>query len=115
MKSKHLAKADFVRRLSELASDLYELGDFTSENPKRDLILAKIQGFAEAGTTIQVIESAEVQRVIDKVHLLKFGEEREARKNRILEERAGKLSESTDDRTIDWGVYDSPAKDRKRK
>ena len=114
MKSKHLAKADFVRRLSELASELYELGDFTSTDPKRELMLAKIQGFAEAGTTIQVIDANEVQRVIDKVHLAKFGEEREVRKTRILEERAGKLSESADDQAVDWGVYDSPAKDRKK-
>ena len=114
MKSKHLAKADFVRRLSELASDLYELGDFTSENPKRDLILAKIQGFAEAGTTIQVIDATEVQRVIDKVHLSKFGEEREVRKSRILQERAAKPQEITSDSTLNWELYDSPARDRKR-
>jgi len=115
MKSEYLAKADFKRRLSELVSELYELGDFTSENPKRELILAKIQGFAEAGTTIQVIDSNEVQTVIDRVHLSKFGEERQARKNRILQERAGKPSERASDCTLDWEVYDSPARDRKRK
>lgn len=32
MKSKHLAKADFIRRLRELAAELYELSDFTSKH-----------------------------------------------------------------------------------
>lgn len=36
MKSKHLAKADFIRRLRELAVELYELGDFTSIDPFYD-------------------------------------------------------------------------------
>ena len=40
MKSKHLAKADFLRRLRELARELYELGDFTSQDPKRELVSA---------------------------------------------------------------------------
>lgn len=114
MKSKHLAKADFIRRLRELATELYELGDFTSKDPQRDIVSATIKGFADAGTTLEVVSVKEVQAIIDKAHLAKFGEEREARKNRILEARADKSSDGNGEDNVDWGVYDSPAKDRNR-
>ena len=48
MKSKHLAKADFLRQLSIYATELYEMGDFTSTDPDRQLLSAKIEGFAAA-------------------------------------------------------------------
>ena len=51
--------------------------------------------------------------MIDKAHLVEFGEEREARRARILEERA-KTKDDTDlGEEVDWDVYDSPAKDRR--
>ena len=40
MKPKHLAKADFLGCLRELATELYDLGDFTSKDPKREIISA---------------------------------------------------------------------------
>ena len=53
--------------------------DLPSEDPERANLSAKIEGYAAAGTTIENT-SAEVQGVIDKAHLAKFGEEREARR-----------------------------------
>ena len=114
MKSKHLAKADFIRRLRELATELYDLGDFTTKNPQRDILSATIKGFVDAGTTLEVVSSQDIQNVIDKVHLSKFGETREARKNRILEESVEKASEDTLEDVVDWDAFDSPAMDRKR-
>lgn len=114
MKSKHLAKADYLRELAKFATELYELGDFTSEDPERAKLSAKIEGYAAAGTTVAVVTSAEVQSVIDKAHLTKFGEEREARRARILEERADKSADIETEGAFDWDVYDSPAKDRKK-
>ena len=113
MKSKHLAKADYLRSLAMYATELYELGDFTSEDPERAKLSAKIEGYAAAGTTIEVVTSAEVQSVIDKAHLAKFGEEREARRARILADRAKQSTDVVEDE-VDWDVYDSPAKDRKK-
>ena len=114
MKSKHLAKADYLRELAKFAKELYELGDFTSGDPERAKLSAKIEGYAAAGTTIEVVTSAEVQGVIDKAHLARFGEEREARRARILEERADKSSDTQTEDEVDWDVYDSPAKDRNK-
>lgn len=114
MKSKHLAKADYLRELATFAKELYELGDFSSRDPERAKLSAKIEGYAAAGTTTEVVTSAEVQGVIDRAHLAKFGEEREARKARILEDRADRLADIETEDEVDWDVYDSPAKDRKK-
>mgnify|MGYP006264732925 CR=1 FL=1 len=49
-------------------------------------------------------------------HFGAFGEEREARRVRILEERAAQAGEGSDktaDRDTDWDVYDTPAVDRR--
>ena len=114
MKSEHRAKADFLRELAKYAKDLYELGDFTCEDEKRVNLSSKIEGFAAAGSIIELVTRAEIQKVIDKAHFAEFGEEREARRNRILEERLAQKNECDPDEEVDWDVYDSPAKDRKR-
>lgn len=116
MKSKHLARADFLRELSRYAAELYDLGDFTSTDPNRESLSSKIEGFAAAGTIIEVVTPNEVQKVIDRAHFEAFGEEREVRRARILEERAAQAGEGSDetaDRDTDWDVYDTPAVDRR--
>ena len=119
MKSKHLAKADFLRQLAKHAKALYELGDFTSDDPDRAKLSAKLEGFIEAGTLIEVASRDEIQAVIDKAHLAAFGEAREARRTRILEERAQQAKDAStspcteaDDTEVDWEIYDSPAINR---
>lgn len=114
MKSKHLAKADFLRLLASYAKELYELGDFTSEDPNRALLSSKVEGVVDAGTLLEVVTSAEVQKVIDKAHLEKFGEERATRRLRILEERSQAGGSESREHEPDWDQYDTPAKDRKR-
>ena len=122
MKSKHLAKADFLRQLGKHTKALYELGDFTSDDPNRAKLSAKLEGFIEAGKLIEVATRDEIQAVIDKAHLAAFGEAREARRARILEERAQQAkdaSTSSDTKAdgaeaeVDWEIYDSPAVDRR--
>ena len=113
MKSEHRAKADFLRELAKYAKDLYELGDFTCEDEKRVNLSSKIEGFAAAGTIIELVTRAEIQKVIDRAHFEKFGEDREARRTRILEERADQKGDGDLSNNIDWDVYDSPAKDRR--
>ena len=115
MKSIHLAKADFLRELAKYAKELYELGDFTCTDDKRVNLSSKIEGFAAAGSIIDLVTKAEIQMVIDRAHLERFGEEREARRTRILEERAiRQTGEDNSSDGVDWDVYDSPAKDRFR-
>ena len=113
MKSEHRAKADFLRELAKYAKELYQLGDFTCEDEKRVNLSSKIEGFAAAGSIIELVSRAEIQNVIDKAHLAEFGEEREARRTRILEERAKNRDDTDPGEEVDWDVYDSPAKDRR--
>lgn len=116
MKSKYLARADFLRELSRYAADLYDLGDFTSTDPQRQSLSSKIEGFAAAGAVIEVVTPDEIQKVIDRAHFEAFGEEREARRARILEERAAIANDGSDEtgeRDTDWDLYDTPAVDRR--
>ena len=114
IESEHQAKADFLRELAKYATDLYKLGYFTCEDEKRVNLASKIEGFAAAGSIIELVTRAEIQKVIDKAHFAEFGEQREARRTRILEERAAQKGEFDPSEAPDWDFYDSPAKDRKK-
>ena len=74
------------------------------------LFIALIQFQPQGGE----VTKAEIQKVIDRAHLEKFGEERDARRTRILEERAKNKAEDGPADEVDWEVYDSPARDRKQ-
>ena len=112
MKSQHLAKADFLRQLARQAEALYALGDFTSTDPKRVRLSAKMAGFIDAGTTLEVVTSTDVEQVIDKAHRDVLGDGRQERRARILEARAKHADAPIDLASVDWEVYDSPARDR---
>ena len=58
MKSEHRAKADFLRELAKYAKELYELGDFTCEDEKRVILSSKVEGFAAAGSIIELVSTA---------------------------------------------------------
>ena len=113
MKSEHGAKADFLREFAKYAKELYALGDFACEDKDRVNLSSKIEGFAAAGSIIELVTRDESQKVIDKAHYAEFGEEREARRTRILEEQAAKGSSEHVTDHMDWDVYDSPAKNRR--
>ena len=112
MKSNHLARADFLRQLKQMTLALYELGDFTSDEPDRDLLSKKIEGFIEAGLLIEVVTRAEAQKAIDLCHIDVFGESRLERRERI---QSGQSKPKVDDSEIDWGAFDSPSFDRAKK
>lgn len=112
MKSKHLAKADFLRQLRNLTLELYDLGDFTVTDPHRQLHEAQLDGFIDAGLLLKVASRADMQDVIDACHIEVFGESRSERKKRVNEE--SQTTESQDQLT-DWGAFDSPAFERTKR
>ena len=107
MKSAYLAKADFLRQLKRMTMELYQHGDFTSDDPNRVLLSKKIEGFIEAGLLIGVTTREEAQKEIDLCHLKVFGESRSERRERI---EAMTKNEAVSE--IDWDLFDSPAFDR---
>ena len=112
MKSKYLAKADFLRELRGLTTELYELDDFRVDNPHRQLLEAKIKGFIDAGLLLEAVSRADMQEEIDNCHLKAFGESRNDRKQRLAETAN---EDSTVDIATDWGKFDSAAFERVRK
>lgn len=114
IKSKHLAKADFIRELKSLTTQLYAIGDSSSKNPRWAVLSSKLDGFIEAGLLLQVANRTELQRHIDEIHFQVFGETREERR-----ERKKSVSQSPDSEDPanqpDWSELDSPAYERKSK
>ena len=112
IKSKHLAKADFIRELKSLTRQLYAIGDSSSKDPRWAVLSSKLDGFIEAGLLLQVANRTELQKHIDEIHLHVFGETREARR-----ERKKSLAQSPDSEDPanqpDWSELDSPAYERK--
>ncbi len=117
MKSKHLAKADYLRSLFDSAIELYKLGDFTSDDPDRKLQSSRLEGFIHAGKVVNVASEEEMQSTIDRAHLRTFQESREERKNRLIEswikERSSSHPEDPDG--DNWEKYNSPASLRNNK
>ena len=109
MYSEKVAKRFFTDKLKAMSLELYSIGG--SENTSREwLDLAKkMDGFIEAGKTIQLLTSAEAQVVIDEAHLATFGESRQERREKLHKE----ATESDDDTDIDWDQYDSPTVTRR--
>ena len=68
MKSKHLAKADFLRRLASHAESLYELGDFTCTK-RTDRPCHPKQRGSQMRNNLGGCNPEEVQSVIDKAHM----------------------------------------------
>lgn len=109
MKKEHLAKADFLRSLRDLSQSLYQLGDATSSDPSRKLLLAKVEGFIDAGLLINVATRDEMQAVIDRCHYEQFGESRAERRQRTDN------SEGEIPNIVNWDIFDSPSYERKKK
>lgn len=107
MKSNHLARADYLRQLEQMTLALYELGDFTSDDPNRVLLSKKIEGLIEARLLIGVTTREKAQKEIDLCHLKVFGESRSERRERI---EAMTKNEAVSE--FDWDLFDSPAFDR---
>ena len=114
MKSKYLAKADFMRELKSMTRELYAIGDSSSKDPKWTVLSSKLGGFIEAGLLLQVASRAEVQEHIDQIHFQVFDETREARRERkrSVSDRADATDRATHP---DWSELDSPAYERKSK
>ena len=112
MKSKHLARADFLRELKVLVHNLYGLGDFTSVDPARKLLEAKVNGFIQGGLLIEVVSTKEVQAVINDCHIACFGESKDERKTRLIKQGAISGSVEDADSADHWDHFDSPARDR---
>ena len=99
------AKHKFLSKLERMAEALYKQGDSISHDETWERHRSFIWGFAEAGKTIQLVTSEDIQRVIDRAHQRVYGESRVARIQRLSPTGDG----STEP---DWDAFDTPTYER---
>ena len=100
------AKYRFLSKFEHMAEALYKRGDSISHDETWKRQKNYLWGFAEAGKTIHLVTSEEIQRVIDKAHSRVYGESRVSRIERLAP--MGDGSEEPD-----WDAFDLPTFERK--
>ena len=100
------AKYKFLSKLERMAEALYKQGDSISHDDAWERRRSFLWGFGEAGKTIQLVTSEDIQRAIDRAHERVYGESRIARIKRLSP--IGDGSEEPD-----WDAFDAPTFERK--
>ena len=100
------AKYRFLFKFEHMAEALYKRGDSVSHDETWERQKNYLWGFAEAGKTIHLVTSDDIQQVIDRAHERVYGESRVSRISRLSPVRKG--SEEPD-----WDAFDVPTFERK--
>ena len=101
-------KSDLLTHFRGLVTELYRCGDgrsTTSEWRQKD---QHLQGYIDAIVVSGLIEGAELQTIIDEVHLHTFSESRLDRRRRLKNLEQGSAID-------DWRSFETPAFERVRK
>ena len=115
MKSKHLAKADFLRELKHKVEKLYALGTSKRGGDEWNLLAMSARGFIECGMLMGVAEDVDINRVIERAHEQQFGETLTSyRKRRSEENEQDGKDDTLCDADLTWDEFDSPAFVRKK-
>ena len=100
-------RKEAISRLVRLIEHLYSLGDGRSGSTDWKIHQARTIGFVEACKLLEVLDGAQVQELIDRCHLSAFGETRQQREGRL-----GSIEHYVEHG--DWGIFDTPAYERKK-
>ena len=100
------AKQRFLNKLEQLAEELYRCGDSINHDDAWEMKRSFVWGYGDAGKTINLVTSEDIQHVIDRAHERVYGETRVSRTERLkpLEDESGEL---------DWDAFDTPTYERK--
>ena len=101
------AKYRFLNKLEKLAEALYRRGDSITHDEAWARERSFLWGYGDAGKTINLVSSDDIQRAIDRAHQRVYGEDRAARIRRL--QPLGDGSEEPD-----WDAFDSPTYERKQ-
>tara|TARA_E500000331_G_scaffold37677_1_gene31398 strand:+ start:141 stop:518 length:378 start_codon:yes stop_codon:yes gene_type:complete len=101
------AKYRFLSKLEQLAEELYRHGDSINHGDAWELQRSFLWGYGDAGKTINLVTSEDIQKVIDRAHERVYGESRVCRIERLkpLENESGEP---------DWDAFDSPTWERRQ-
>ena len=99
------AKFRFLSKLEQLAEELYRRGDSVNHDEAWERQKSFLWGYGDAGKTINLVTSEDIQTVIDRAHERVYGESRVSRLER--------LNPIADKGNIpDWDAFDSPTYER---
>ena len=101
-------KSDLLTHFRGLVIELYACGDGRSTTTEWRQKDQHLQGYIDAIIVTGLIEGAELQAVIDEIHLDTFGESRIDRRRRLKSLEQGSAIE-------DWRSFETPAFERMRK
>ena len=96
------AKYRFLSKLEQLAEELYRRGDSINHDEAWERHRSFLRGYGDAGKTINLVTSEDIQQVIDRAHERVYGESRVSR----IEDKSGEP---------DWDAFDSPTYERKNR
>ena len=100
------AKYRFLSKLERLAEELYRRGDSINHDEAWERQRSFLRGYSDAGTTINLVTSVDIQQVIDRSHERVFGESRISRIERLKPIEA-------DSGEPDWDEFDAPTYERR--
>jgi hypothetical protein len=100
------AKYRFLNKLEQLAEALYVRGDSITHDEAWARQRSFLWGYGDAGKTINLVSSDDIQRAIDRAHERVYGESRISRIERL--KPIGDGSEEPD-----WDAFDAPTYERK--
>ena len=98
------AKYKFLSELERVAEVLYRQGDSISHDEAWERRRSFLWGFGQAGKTIQLVTSEDIQRTIDQAHERVYSESRAARMERLSP--MGDGSEEPDCDAFDSPTFD---------
>ena len=99
------AKFRFLSKLEQLAEELYRRGDSVNHDEAWERQRSFLWGYGDAGKTINLVTSEDIQTVIDRAHERVYCESRVSRLER--------LNPIADKGNIpDWDAFDSPTYER---
>ena len=99
------AKHRFLSTLERMAEELYCRGDSINHDEAWERQRSFLWGYGNAGKTINLVTSEDIQQVIDRAHERVYGESRVAR----IERLKPIVAESGEP---DWDAFDSPTWER---
>jgi hypothetical protein len=100
------AKYIFLKKLSQLAEELYKHGDSLVHDAAWENRRSYLRGYGDAGKTIGLVTAKDIQTIIDRAHERIYGESRLARRERLKP-----LVDGPEE--PDWDSFDSPTYERR--
>jgi len=96
-------RTTYLNAIKDHVTELYAVQDSKSESYLR--LKNRLDGFMNAGLVIGIASKAELQDIVEKVHMSVFG--------LTIKQRSVELKLGSKTTEVDWDIYDTPTIHRK--